>query len=250
MSVLTKRRVLIVGILSPLAALVLYTVVYNTSTQLSSNHEKDWLFRLTLSGIAMTGPFFYTLALAIQEGRRQPLEVTSKVGLGVALLSLALVAIPANDGIRRSKQMRNLAMHDVMAPPFDTPDISGNSQRLADHRGEVVLVNIWATWCEPCRAEMPKLDQLYRERKDKGFVVFGLSDESVDVQRKFLQQIPVSYPLLTLSEQVPSLYRDIARYPALFLIDRQGRLQPAPDPGQPFGKVAEAVDSLLAQGSP
>jgi hypothetical protein len=69
------------------------------------------------------------------------------------------------------------------------------------------------------------------------------------VQRKFLEQIAVSYPLLTIKGQVPNLYRDIARYPAIFLIDRGGRLQPAPSPDQPFGKVEAAVDALLKGSS-
>jgi peroxiredoxin len=101
-------------------------------------------------------------------------------------------------------------MRDVAAPPFDTLDLNGRTQRLRDQRGKVVLVNIWATWCAPCRREMPNLNRLYRERKDEGFIVFGLSDEDVSLQRKFLEQIAVSYPLLTIHGQVPSLYRDIA----------------------------------------
>jgi hypothetical protein len=76
-----------------------------------------------------------------------------------------------------------------------------------------------------------------------------LSDEGVDQQRKFVEQVPVTYPLLTLTGEVPSLYRDIARYPAIFLIDRQGRLQPAPGPDQPFEKVEAAVGALLNSGS-
>lgn len=112
-----------------------------------------------------------------------------------------------------------------------------------------MLVSLWATWCEPCRAEMPHLDQLYRERKDLGLVVFGLSDEDINVQRRYLEQVPVTYPLLTVSAGVPNLYREIVRYPALFLIDRKGRLQPAPDPDQPFEKVAAAVDALLNSSS-
>jgi cytochrome c biogenesis protein CcmG/thiol:disulfide interchange protein DsbE len=118
---------------------------------------------------------------------------------------------------------------------------------LADNEGKVVLVNIWATWCAPCRAEMPKLDQLYRKRESQGFIVFGISDEEIATQRKYLQEVSVSYPLLTLSGTVPNLYKDIARYPANFLIDRQGNLQPAPDPGKPFEQLATAVDALLSE---
>ena len=137
----------------------------------------------------------------------------------------------------------------MAAPPFDTVDIQGNAERLSDQAGKVVLVNIWATWCEPCRREMPKLDHLYRERKDKGLVVFGLSEEDVGVRRKYLQRVPVRYPLLTLKGKVPNLYRDIARYPAIFIIDRSGRLQSAPSQDQPFEKLEAVVDALLSNRS-
>jgi peroxiredoxin len=94
---------------------------------------------------------------------------------------------------------------------------------------------------------MPLLDHLYRDRKGRGLAVFGVSGESVQTQQKFLGKVPVSYPLLTLEGQVPSLYRDIVRYPATFLIDRKGELEPAPDPEQSFDKLVSAVDSLLAK---
>jgi thiol-disulfide isomerase/thioredoxin len=249
MTKLSNYRVLVSGILSPLAALLLYVLVYATLTRFSADLEKDWLFRLSLSTLAMTVPFLVTLALAIEDRRRHALSLSGKVGLAIAILSLGLTWNPVSDGITRSKQSRNLAMRDVAAPPFDTVDILGKTQRLGDHKGDVVLVNIWATWCEPCRSEMPKLDRLYQERKHQGFIVFGLSDEGVDQQRKFVEQVPVSYPLLTLSGEVPNLYRDIARYPAIFLIDRRGRLQPAPGPDQPFEKVEAAVDAFLNSGS-
>ncbi len=246
---LSRYLVLVSGILSPLAALFLYALVYSTLTARSADLEKDWLFRLSLSTAAMSVPFLVTLALAVKDRRRNALSLSGKIGLALAILSLGLAWKPVSDGITRSKQSRNLALRDVAAPPFDTPDILGKAQRLEDQKGKVVLVNIWATWCGPCRAEMPKLDRLYQERKDQGFVVFGLSDEDVNVQRKYLERVPVSYPLLTLSGHVPNLYRDIARFPAIFLIDRQGRLQPAPRPDQPFEKVESAVDALLNRGS-
>ncbi len=242
-----KHIVLLCGVLSPLAALVFYSVVYETLTHRSANLEGDWLFRLSLSTLAMTVPFIVTVALAVKN-RRTP-SLSSKIGIALATASLFLLWKPVHDGVLRARQERNMAVHGVIAPAFDTVDIFGNPQRLRDETGKVVLVNIWATWCQPCRNEMPKLDNLYREQKGRGLIVFGISNEDVAVQKKFLRQIPVSYPLLTLSGQVPSLYRDIARYPALFLIDRSGRLQPAPTPDQPFEKVEATVDALLNSGS-
>jgi cytochrome c biogenesis protein CcmG, thiol:disulfide interchange protein DsbE len=246
---LSKHRVLLSGVLSPLLALILYAIVYGTLTHFSPDLEKDWLFRLSLSTIAMTIPFFATVAFAMNARHIGAVSFSAKIGLLLAILSLGLTALPIRDGFLRAKQTRNMAMHDVAAPLFDTIDINGNAERLSDQAGKVVLVNIWATWCGPCRSEMPKLDHLYRKRKDKGLVVFGISDEDLGVQRKYLQQVPVSYPLLTVKGTVPSLYRDIARYPAIFLIDWSGRLQPSPGPDQSFEELEAVVEALLSSPS-
>ncbi len=244
---LSRYRVLISGILSPVAAIILYALVYGTLTSRSTDLEKDWLFRLSLSTLAMAVPFLITAVLLLKDRRRHALSLSAKIGFALAVLSLGLAWKPVRDGITRSKQSRNMALRGVAAPSFSTPDIFGTTQRLEDHKGQVVLVNMWATWCGPCRAEMPRLDRLFQERKPAGFVVFGLSDEDANLQRKYLEEVPVKYPLLTVSEGVPSLYRDIARYPAIFLIDRQGRLQPAPGPDQPFEQIEAAVDALLKE---
>jgi peroxiredoxin len=249
MATLSRHRVLIAGTLSPLAAMLLYAIVYIILSRLSSNLEKDWLFRLSASTLAMAVPFLVTVALALQDHRRQrSLSLTAWFGLVLAFFSLALAWKPVKDGITRSRQERNMAMQNVAAPVFSTLDLDGNPQRLTDQKGKVVLVNIWATWCGPCRAEMPRLDQMYRQRKAQGLTVFGLSDEDPDTQRRYLQQVPVTYPLLTFKGEVPSLYRDIARYPAIFLIDREGRLRPAPGPEKSFDTLEAAVDALLRNG--
>jgi len=275
MPVLFRYLVLILGLLSPILASPLYSLVYTTLTKSSSDREKDWLFRLAVSTLAMMLPFFATVvvgwiglrqqrqqqqqqAASRSEKRRQQrstpprAEASStsgkwmvRVGLTVAALSLLLTWKPISDGVSRWKQVRNMAMQGVPAPAFDTVDLDGNPQRLADHKGQVVVINIWATWCGPCRAEMPNLDRLYQARKGDGLVVFGLSSEDANLQRQFRQIVPVTYPLLTTSGQVPDLYRDIAKYPATFLIDRQGRLQPAPGPDEPFAELQAVVERLL-----
>ena len=76
--------------------------------------------------------------------------------------------------------------------------------------------------------------------------VFGLSTEDSALQQKFVkEQVAVSYSLLTMNGNVSALYHEIQRWPALFLIDRRGRLQPVPQAGEPFEKVVAAVDALL-----
>ena len=275
MPVLFRYLVLILGLLSPILASPLYSLVYTTLTKSSSDREKDWLFRLAVSTLAMMLPFFATVVVAWiglrQQRQQQQQQAASRsekrrqqrstpqraeasspggkwmvrVGLAVAALSLLLTWKPISDGVSRWKQVRNMAMQGVPAPAFDTVDLDGNPQRLADHKGQVVVINIWATWCGPCRAEMPNLDRLYQARKGDGLVVFGLSSEDANLQRQFRQIVPVTYPLLTTSGQVPDLYRDIAKYPATFLIDRQGNLQPAPGPDEPFAELQAVVERLL-----
>jgi peroxiredoxin len=239
------NRVVVAGVLSPFAAVLFYGITYSLLTAQSHNLERDWGFRLLAATAAMTVPSVLTFVLAAKESRRKTLSMSAKAGVGIAILTMGFIAKPVSDGILRSRQERNMALQGVAAPLFETRDITGRVQRLSDQRGKVVLINLWATWCGPCRIEMPKLDALYRERKDEGLVVFGLSAEDIDTQRKFLSKVSVSYPLLTVTEGVPAFYRDIARYPALFLVDRDGRLQPLPEPGGSFTKIEGAVDRLL-----
>jgi len=245
MSRLSRHRILLLGILSPVLAVICHALVYATLTLLSHDHEKDWIFRLSASTIVMAVPLIVALLLLRKEPR--PLSTSAKAGLAFAVLSLGLAWHPISDGMLRFQQIRHLSMHDVPAPLFDTPDISGQTQRLADQRGKVVLISLWATWCPPCRTEMPKLDHLYQERKQQGLVIFGLSAEDADTQQKFVRQVPVSYPLLTVRGNVPDFYRDVVRLPSFVLIDRAGRLQVAPAGDQPLEKVQAAVDVLLAR---
>jgi thiol-disulfide isomerase/thioredoxin len=243
---LSSLRTLLAGIVSPIAAAALGIFVYRTLTRASADRDADFVFRLSMVALAMAVPFLVTLTLALLDRSRGSFGTASKIGLLLGVLSLGLLYQPIGGLLARTRQAENLALENVMAPPFATEDIHGNVHRLADHEGKVVLINIWATWCPPCKKEMPDLDALYQERADQGFMVFGLSTEDVETQRNFERDVlSVSYPLLTAQGDVPEVYRTTARYPANFLVDRQGRLQPAPSTEQPFENLVAAVDALL-----
>jgi len=228
MTTLSRHRVLVCGVLSPLAALFLYALVYGTLTRYSADLDKDWLLRLSLSTLAMTVPFLITLVLAFKDRRRHTFSLSGKIGLAIAILSLGLAWKPVSDGLTRSKQVRNMAMRGVTAPPFDTVDILGKTQRLGDHKGEVVLVNIWATWCGPCREEMPLLSQTGTKFSRNGLQVVGIAIDDADAVKGFIKDSPVRYPILLGGDDDPNaslLFGDTRSVlPYSVLIGRDGKL--------------------------
>lgn len=115
-------------------------------------------------------------------------------------------------------------------PDFQLESLTGETARLSDHLGkEVVLVDFWATFCEPCLASMPHLDALYKKYKDKGFVVFGVSidgPDSIAQVRNEVQKLGVSFPILLDQEtRVVSLYNPKTSAPYSVLIGRDGRIR-------------------------
>jgi cytochrome c biogenesis protein CcmG/thiol:disulfide interchange protein DsbE len=134
------------------------------------------------------------------------------------------------------------------APDFILQDVSGKSVRLRDLRGQVVLINLWATWCPPCIAEMPDLAAVYNAHKSEGLVILGVDDhESKETVTDFISHNPLPYPiLLDMDSRVASAYR-ISFLPASFLIDRRGVLR-ATMPGQNNRtKLEAAIKPLLTE---
>ncbi|MCY3745624.1 MAG: TlpA disulfide reductase family protein [Acidobacteria bacterium] len=239
------------GVLSPLFSAVLGAGTYLTLTRLSSNPDADYLFRLGAVAFVMLLPPAFALHRAFRGYRDGGLRWTGWMAVSVAVLSLGLVTVPVGGAVRRARQAANLALSGVAAPDFLARDLDGEVHRLSDHRGSVVLVNIWATWCPPCRAEMPELDRLARERAEAGFLVYGISTEEEAIQQDFRRDVlSVDYPLLlpgALENGVmPDIFIETARYPANFLIDRDGLLHPAPSTDQPFEVLEAEVDRVLA----
>jgi peroxiredoxin len=107
---------------------------------------------------------------------------------------------------------------------FTLTDLQGNNWTLHDLRGKVVLVNFWATWCPPCRKEMPDLDALYQKFKDQGLVVLAISDEDATKVRPFLTERPVNYPILLDPGRKVNDAFHVDGIPKSFVYDREGKL--------------------------
>jgi len=138
---------------------------------------------------------------------------------------------------------------DVEAPAFELPTTDGQSIALAGLRGRLVLLNFWATWCAPCREEMPSMERLYQAFKDRGLVVLAVNlQESPKQVARFMRNFRLTFPALLDADLTVTGRYQVRGLPATFLIDRQGRVV-----GQALGArdwssaPAQAlVESLLA----
>ena len=112
------------------------------------------------------------------------------------------------------------------APDFTLQDISGKKVRLADLKGRVVMLEFWATWCPPCRAEIPAVERLHREYGDKGLTVLAitLDEGGWDEVKAFIAESKISYTVLKGTEDVSAEYK-IRLIPATFLIDKEGNIR-------------------------
>ena len=149
-------------------------------------------------------------------GRRDAL-ILGTVALGAAAVGGVAVALflPSNSGAAA-----------LLASHF--PDHSGTPRRLIDWQGKALLCNFWATWCAPCREEMPLLDTAHQRYSPKGLQIVGIAVDSADNVRKFAGIVPVGYPLLLGNASTIDLMRGLGNssggLPFTVLLDRHGRL--------------------------
>ena len=144
----------------------------------------------------------------------------------IFLLTLLIVCLPlsALAWSGNSQGGRVGAIAGLAAPDFTLENLQGEKVRLSDLRGKVVIVNFWATWCPPCRLEMPSMEALYQTFKEDDLVLLAVNveqdgRESVD---RFLQENPYSFPILFDEDaQVQNAY-GVFQFPESFIIDRNG----------------------------
>ena len=112
------------------------------------------------------------------------------------------------------------------APDFTLKSNTGKNIKLSELRGQVVMINFWASWCGPCRQEMPLLDQLYQRYQPMGFTLLGVNvEEDSAAADKILKEIPVSFPVLYDNKSKVSESYQVQAMPSTFLIDRDGKLR-------------------------
>jgi len=147
--------------------------------------------------------------------------------LALAALGAAALAPGSASANARGQGQGNPAL----APDFELTDLAGKRIALADYKGKVLFLNFWATWCPPCRAEIPDFIEAYKENRDQGFEILGVS---VDTKGKgvvadFVQKYKINYPVVLESraktQQLVNDYQPGQFIPTTIIIDKQGRIR-------------------------
>jgi cytochrome c biogenesis protein CcmG, thiol:disulfide interchange protein DsbE len=144
--------------------------------------------------------------------------------LTVAIGVIVLAVLPACQQEQTSEAKPTGVGEYTAAPDFTLPDLNGTKVSLSDYRGKVVLLNFWATWCPPCRLEMPTMEEAYRKYKDQGFAVVAVSVDTgpTSAIQDFLHEFGLTFQIL-LDPQMETLKSfDSFSLPTTIVIDRQG----------------------------
>jgi len=193
-----------------------------------------------------------TTGSSIKVGIRMGLDTWRRIlwallilGAGWTFLSRVPAAAQAASELAASPRV------GFLAPDFTLDLLDGGEIRLSDLKGHVVLVNLWASWCLPCRTEMPAIETAYQQYKDRGFVVLGVNttnQDSVQDAVAFLKEVGVTFPiLLDRSGEVSRAYQ-LRGLPTSFFIDREGIIR-AVVVGGPMSEVVirTNIELLLEQ---
>ncbi|MGB9234368.1 MAG: TlpA disulfide reductase family protein [Terriglobales bacterium] len=167
----------------------------------------------------------------------------------------AVVAVMVFTGIRMSRESangpKNGQLMGAVAPDFELRAIDGGSLRLSQLRGKAVLLNFWATYCEPCKVEMPWFVQLQKEYGPQGFQVVGVAmdDASTDDIAKFAKDMGVNYPILVGKEAISVIYGGVNVLPTTFFLDRDGKVVAREFGLQSRSVFVDHIKDALSRGS-
>jgi len=166
----------------------------------------------------------------------------------------ALIAVMLFAGIQIARNNRrpvNGQLLGTTAPDFDLPDLDGKTMKLSSLRGKAVLLNFWATYCGPCKVEMPWFVELQKEYGPQGFQIIGVAmdDASTEDIAKFAKDMDVNYPILLGKESVGLSYGGVNVLPTTFFLDRHGKVIAREFGLQSRSVFVDHIKEALGEGS-
>ncbi len=178
-----------------------------------------------------------------------PTRTGSRLSAALLLLLWALT-VPAQRGLPHMSHNLTVLTPPRPAPEFRLNDLDETPHALSDYRGKLVLVNFWATWCPPCRREMPSMERLYLKFKDKGFTVLAINQmEHPDHVFAFTGQLTPdpSFPILFDPDSMIAQAFGIMGLPTSYLIDRHGDIRYRATGGREFDhpEIESIIEGLL-----
>lgn len=140
--------------------------------------------------------------------------------------SLALLLFLAALVATKAVAVQESEAEKITAPAWELNDLDGKQIKLSDFKGKVVILNFWATWCAPCRVEIPGFVALQKKYGDKGLAMIGVSvdEQGPDVVKEFVKQFQMTYPVVIGNEKIVEAYGGIDGIPTTFVIDREGQI--------------------------
>lgn len=148
----------------------------------------------------------------------------------IALLTLILSACASlpfggSTGVMNPSGFSIAPVTDALAPDFELVNVEGENVKLSDYRGQAVLINFWATWCGPCRIEMPAIQARYEQYSPELVILAVDNDESLEIVSAFVDELGLTFPvLLDPGAAIQNLYQ-IRGYPSSYFVDANGIIQ-------------------------
>lgn len=202
---------------------------------------------INIATFLIGGLFLGSILLGCDSGR-SPLQAQEKGRQTPSTVPSTPAAQVTPSELFQRAGLSYMGSKGILAPDFSVRSMDGKPIKLSDFRGKVVFLNFWATWCPPCRAEMPSMETLHQRYKNQAFQILAVSvQEEPSVVKTFLSQNSFTFTIALDSKGEASQLYGIRGIPATFIIDQKGTLQGALVGGKDWStsNVFSLIDALL-----